>query len=65
MTYRNIGKMRQRLGLKAEDASRDAGIAKMTPEERLALICGWTLGDPGWGHTFMSWAKDVGFKISQ
>ena len=62
---RYIGDMRQRLGLASDDASRDAHIEKMTPTERLELICGWHLGYPGWSHTFLNWARDAGFKVTE
>jgi hypothetical protein len=32
---------------------------------RLGLICGFHLGYPGWEHTFLNWARDAGFKISE
>jgi hypothetical protein len=60
-----IGKMRQRLGLEPEDTSRDDYIDKMTPHERLRLICGWELGYGEWADSFIGWAKDAGFKISE
>lgn len=63
--YRYISDMRQRIGLKADDASRDQEIEAMTPTRRLALICGWHMGYPGWEHTFLNWARDAGFKISE
>jgi hypothetical protein len=59
-----IGDMRQRLGLKADDTKLDEEIEKMSPEARLALLCGWHFGDPGWASTFIEWAKDAGFKVS-
>jgi hypothetical protein len=58
-----IGDMRQRLGLEEDDASRDAQIEAMPPMERLKLVCGWHLGDPGWAGHFLDWARDAGFKI--
>lgn len=64
MAFQYIEEMRGRLGLEADDASRDEDIAAMTPQGRLELICGWKLGYPGWSHTFLSWAKDAGFKIT-
>lgn len=62
---RYIEDMRQRLGLKPDDARRDDEIEKMTPEERLELICGWHLGYRGWSRTFLNWARDAGFKITE
>jgi hypothetical protein len=63
MTYRHIKQMRQRLGLKANDASCDKAIARMTPLKRLELLCGWHIGDGSWASSFLNWAEDVGFKI--
>lgn len=60
-----IDPMRQNLGLEAGDASRDADIESMTPEQRLGLVCGWHLGDRSWARTFLSWARDAGYKISE
>ena len=60
-----IHHMRRRLGLDADDASKDAAIISMTPTQRLGLIAGWKLGYSGWEHTILSWVKDVGFKISE
>ena len=65
MARQYISDMRQRLGLGPDDASRDDDIEKMTPEQRLSLLCGWHLGYPGWSHTFLSWARDAGFKIPE
>jgi len=62
---RFIQDMRQRLGLGPDDSSRDDDIEKMTPEQRLALLCGWHLGDPHWSRSFLSWARDAGFKITE
>ncbi|MGX9392521.1 hypothetical protein ACWX0K_20560 [Nitrobacteraceae bacterium UC4446_H13] len=62
---RYIEDMRQRLGLKPDDASLDGHIEKMTAEQRLALLCGWHLGDPNWSYSFLSWARDAGFKITE
>lgn len=61
--FRFIKEMRARLGVSMNDTSRDADIAKMSPMERLRLLAGWNLGDPGWAATFIAWAKDCGFKI--
>lgn len=62
---RYISKMRGRLGLKADDASRDDQIEAMTPMQRLELIAGWEMGYPGWGHTIINWARDAGFEVSE
>ena len=62
---RYIEDMRQRLGLNADDASLDDHIEKMTPEERLELICGWHLGYPGWSRTILNWVRGAGFKITE
>lgn len=64
MARRYIIDMRQRLGIDPDDASKDDVIEKMTPEERLGLLCGWHLGDPAWSRTFLNWARDAGFKIT-
>jgi hypothetical protein len=61
---RYISDMRQRLGLKPDDTSRDADIEKMSPKERLALIAGWHLGYRGWEHTILNWVQDAGFKLT-
>lgn len=58
-----IGEMRQRLGLKSDDKSRDDHIERLVPIERLKLLCGWHLGDPAWAHQFLNWARDAGFEI--
>lgn len=62
--FRYIEDMRRRLGLKAEDASRDADIEKMSPTERLGLVAGWQLGYRGWEHTILNWVEDAGFKLT-
>lgn len=62
---RYISDMRRRLGLRDYDATRDQEIEAMTPTQRLGLICGFHLGYPGWEHTFLNWARDAGFKISE
>lgn len=64
MTYKYIEEMRQRLGVEAADTTKDSMIEKMTPEGRLRLLCGWRLGDPSWASSFLDWAEDAGFKIS-
>jgi lactam utilization protein B len=58
-----IGEMRQRLGRKEDDTSRDAEIANMTAMQRLQLLCGWHFGDPAWASSIIEWAKASGFKI--
>ena len=63
MAYRYIEQMRQRLGLGPGDESRDTEIEKMSPMDRLRLLCGWHIGDPNWAQSFMNWATDSGFKI--
>jgi hypothetical protein len=60
-----IDDIRQRLGLEEGDASHDDRIEQMTAEQRLAHICGWHLGDPGWARTFLAWARDSGFEITE
>ena len=60
-----IKDMRRRLGLNADDTSRDADLEAMSPNDRLRLLCGYHLGDPGWVDTFLAWARDAGFKIEE
>ena len=59
-----IGDMRQRLGVKKNDASQDTRIEAMSPMQRLRLLCGWNLGHPSWASTIVEWVKDSGFEIS-
>lgn len=63
--FRYIEDMRQRLGLAADDASKDARIESMTPTQRLALLTGWHLGYNGWEHTILNWVRDAGFSVSE
>ncbi len=65
MSRAHISEMRQRLGLKEDDDSRDVLIEEMTPEQRLRLICGWHLGDSEWAETFLDWARDAGYEITE
>lgn len=63
MAFRYIEDMRGRLGLEADDTSRDAFIEGLEPIQRLRLIAGWNLGYDGWEHTIMNWVRDAGFKV--
>ena len=65
MTRLYIESMRQRLGLDEDDSSRDADIERMSPRQRLEMLCGWHLGHSDWARTFLSWAKDAGFEIKE
>jgi len=64
MTFRYIEQMRQRLGLEADDPKHDKRIENMTPKDRLELLCGWYIGDPAWASSFLNWARDAGYKIT-
>lgn len=61
--FEYIEDLRQRLGLEPDDASRDDYIAKLSPMERLKMLCGWHIGDPNWATTFLDWARDAGMTI--
>jgi len=58
-----IGEMRERLGLKEDDTSRDKAIEAMEPESRLRLLAGWHLGDPSWAGRFIRWARTCGYEV--
>lgn len=64
MTFRYIEDMRRRLGLEAQDTTKDALIESMTPTQRLGLLAGWHLGYSGWDHTILNWVEDAGFKLT-
>jgi hypothetical protein len=55
--------VRQRLGLKENDDSRDAHIDAMEPIQLLRHVAGWNLGYPDWANTFLGWARDCGYQI--
>jgi hypothetical protein len=58
-----IGELRQCLGLAKDDASRDGYIEGMKPRQRLRMLCGWHLGDPGLAESFIDWARDAGLTV--
>jgi hypothetical protein len=57
--------VRQRLGLDADDTSRDAEIESTAPMKLLRDVCGWHIGDPAWADSFIEWAKGCGFDVTQ
>jgi hypothetical protein len=59
-----VEEMRQRLGLEADDTSRDRQIEEMEPMERVRLLAGWTLGDPDWADTFKDFFESQGLYLA-
>lgn len=64
--FKYITDMRGNLGVDLANVTAcDAMIAKMSPLERLRLICGWNIGDREWANSFIEWAKDAGFEVRE
>lgn len=53
--------LRQRLGLGADDTSRDAEIEKYSSEQALRECCQWYLNYPEWADSFIKMAGHCGF----
>ena len=49
-----LSAVRQRLGVKEDDTSRDNTISKMSPREIVEIYSGWELGSEDWASTFIS-----------
>ena len=62
MGYANV--MRQRLGLKKDDTSKDGDIEKMQPIERVRLIAGWNHGDGLWADTYKEYFESQGIYLT-
>ncbi len=50
--------VRQRLGLKKYDTSRDNEINTLSPDEVLDYVCNWN-GLIGYAYTIKSWIRDI------
>ena len=55
-----ISEMRQRLGCKENETTDDDRILEMSPWNRVKLIVGWYLGDPGWADSFKGYCESQG-----
>ncbi|MEW6343061.1 MAG: hypothetical protein AB1704_20560 [Pseudomonadota bacterium] len=58
-----LTKLRQRSGLKADDASIDAELHALSPLQKLRAVAGWEIGDPAWADQFLTWAKGCGIEL--
>lgn len=56
--------MRQRLGLKEDDTSKDGDIEKMQPLDRVRLIAGWYQGDGIWVDTYKEYFESQGIYLT-
>mgnify|MGYP001616372269 CR=1 FL=1 len=59
-----VEEIRQRLGLKSDDTSRDWQIHGMTPFLRVRLIAGWYHGKPDWADTFKEYCESQGIYLT-
>ena len=59
-----IDAMRQRLGLKQDDTSKDGDIEKMQPIERVRLIVGWYHGNGLWADTYKEYFESQGIYLT-
>ena len=59
-----IDSMRQRLGLKPNDSSKDAYIGSLSLFERVRLIAGWEHGDEGWPDTWRDYFESQGLYLT-
>ena len=59
-----VEEMRQRLGLKPDDTSKDEEIEKLSPFQRVRLIAGWYLGHPDWADTFKEYCESQGIYLT-
>jgi hypothetical protein len=60
----DIESMRQRLGLKEDDTSRDAFILKKTPMERVRLLAGWHHGSESWADEWKETFEGQGLYLT-
>lgn len=58
-----IKELRQRAGVEEDDTSMDAKIERMSPMQRVKMLAGWELGDPGWTGRFKDWFESQGFIV--
>ena len=56
--------MRQRLGLKKDDTSKDKSIEEMEPMERVRLIVGWYHGNRLWADTYKEYFESQGIYLT-
>jgi len=57
--------MRLRLGLEADDSSKDDELEDYTPREQFIEMCAWELGSSLWAETIFGWLDDCGLQITE
>ena len=58
-----IQELRQRAGCEEDDTSMDSKNEAMSPIQRVEMIAGWELGDPGWVGRFKDWFESQGLLV--
>jgi len=63
LPFSMMAMLRGRLGLEANDTSRDEDILEMTPDQIVRECAAWKLGDEYWAVIIAGWMKAAGCKI--